>query len=171
MKTIKILAAIMAVLAGKTYAADFADLQTFRDADIPYVRASEPFLVAEASYKKSELYCAGGKLQLNPKDARRFNAVINDAGMASALRSSAAKLQDGEKYLKNVVFTGPSSFVVGDLLKTSDGSGYDAGQFAPKLYLLGGGRAKLVLTYFRMTSSQSYDYLEVASFEFQNCGI
>ncbi|OGR81807.1 MAG: hypothetical protein A2X32_10015 [Elusimicrobia bacterium GWC2_64_44] len=170
MKTSGILAALLIGMAGKVYSADFADLQAFKPGDIPVVKVSVPFPVAGASLKAFELYCGGGKLQLSVKDARRFNAVVNDAGIASALRSAAAKLPGGEKFLVNVVFTGPSSFMVGDLQKLKDGSGYDAGQFAPKLYLLGGGRAKLVLTYFRMTNSQAYDFREVASFEFQSCG-
>ena len=110
-----------------------------------------------------------GKLQLQFKDARRFNALVNDAGIAAALRTAAAKFYEGEQRLVNVRFTGPASFMVADLQKNADGSGYDAGQFAPKVYLLGGGRAKLVLTYFRMNNSHSYDYNEVASFEFDNC--
>lgn len=139
-------------------------------ADVKDVKAAAPAgEAAEAASRAFELFCGGGKLQLQFKDARRFNAVVNDAGIAAALRTAAAKFYEGEQRLVNVRFTGPASFMVADLQKNADGSGYDAGQFAPKVYLLGGGRAKLVLTYFRMNNSHSYDYNEVASFEFDNC--
>ena len=68
-----------------------------------------------------------------------------------------------------MTFTGPASFVVADLQKVAGTANYDAGQFAPKLNLLGGGRAVLLLTYFRMTSGQAYDYKEVVSLGFSGC--
>ncbi|HAH31930.1 MAG TPA: hypothetical protein DCL44_06410 [Elusimicrobia bacterium] len=132
-------------------------------------KVSAPLAVVGTVTRASELYCGGGKLQLTVKDARRFNAVVNDAAITSALRAAAAKFYEGEQRLVNVTFTGPSSFIVADLQKNSDGSGYAAGQFAPQIYLLGGGRARLLLTYFRMNNSYSYDYKEVASFEFSGC--
>lgn len=128
-----------------------------------------PAAKAEAPSRAFELYCGGGKLQLQFKDSSRFTAVVNDAAVASALRAAAARFFEGEQRLVGVKFSGPSSFTVADLQKSIDGTGYVAGQFAPRLDLLGGGRVKLVLTYFRMNNSHSYDYNEVASFEFDNC--
>ena len=133
------------------------------------LKVSAPAAVEGNSARAFELFCDGGKLQLQFKGAVRFNALINDASVASALRAAAAKFYEGEQRLVNLKFTGPSSFMVADFQKNGDGSGYDGGQFAPKIYLLGGGRARLVLTYFRMNNSHSYDYNEVASFEFSNC--
>ena len=119
--------------------------------------------------KAVELFCSVGKLQLTPKDATRYNATVNDANMTKSLRETAAKLPGGEQSLVNVTFT-DRSFMVADLQKVSGTMNYDAGQFAPKLNMLGGGRAALVLTYFRMTSSHSYDYNEVVSLGFSGCG-
>jgi len=119
--------------------------------------------------KAAELFCSVGKLELNPKDATRFNATVSDAKMTKSLRELAAKLPGGEQSLVNVTFTGPASFVVADLQKVAGTMNYDAGQFAPKLNMLGGGRAVLLLTYFRMTTSQSYDYKEVVSLGFSGC--
>jgi len=117
--------------------------------------------------KGYELICAGGKLQVSAKDARRFNLTVNDAAMTTALRQAAAKFFQGEQYLMNTRVLSSSSFMVADLTKA--GNTYDGGQFAPKLYLLGGGRARLTLTYFRMANSQSYDFKEVISFDFSGC--
>jgi len=119
------------------------------------------------AYKGYDLACAGGKLQVLPKDAMRFNALVNDAAMTAALRSAAAKFFQGEQFLKSTRLLTSSSFMVTDLMRA--GNGYDGGQFAPKLYLLGGGRARLTLTYFRMANSQSYDFREVISFDFSGC--
>ncbi len=116
-----------------------------------------------------QLTCDGARLRLTPGTAGRFNAAVNDAGMTASLRAAASRFYEGEQRLVNVKFNGASSFTVSDLQKSQDGSGYAAGQFAPRLDLLGGGRARLVLTYFRMNNSHSYDYNEVASFEFANC--
>lgn len=119
------------------------------------------------AYKGYDLACAGGKLQVLPKDAMRFNALVNDAAMTAALRSAAAKFFQGEQFLKSTRLLTSSAFMVTDLMRA--GNGYDGGQFAPKLYLLGGGRARLTITYFRMLNSQSYDFKEVISFDFSGC--
>lgn len=126
-----------------------------------------PQEVPAPAARVSELYCGGGRLQVQAKDAGRFTAVVNDAAVTAALKAAAARFYEGEQRLLNVRFTGASSFMVSDLRKAPDG--YDGGQFAPKLRLLGGGRALLVLTYFRMNNSYAYDYSEVASFEFGGC--
>jgi len=118
--------------------------------------------------KAVELFCSVGKLELAPKDGTRYNATVNDARMTKSLRELAAKLPGGEQSLVNVTFT-DRSFVVADLQKVSGTANYDAGQFAPKLNMLSGGRATLLLTYFRMNSGQSDDYKEVVSLGFSGC--
>lgn len=144
-------------------AAGFGGLSPLRAVsfEMPAVSAPVP------AVKGYELVCAGGKLQVSAKDARRFNLMVNDASMTAALRQAAAKFFQGEQYLMSTRILSSSSFMVSDLMKA--GNAYDGGQFAPKLYLLGGGRARLTLTYFRMANSQSYDFREVASFEFAGC--
>lgn len=144
-------------------AAGFGGLSPLRAVsfETPAVPAPVP------AYKGCDLVCAGGKLQVLPKDGVRFNVLVNDAAMTSALRSAAAKLFQGEQSLKNTRLLTSSSFMVTDLMRV--GNGYDGGQFAPRLYLLGGGRARLAITYFRMLNSQSYDFREVVSFDFSGC--
>ena len=88
--------------------------------------------------------------------------------MTRSLRELAAKLPGGEQSLVNVTFS-DRSFVVADLQRVPGTANYDAVQFAPKLNMLGGGRAVLLLTYFRMTTSRSYDYKEVVSLGFSGC--
>lgn len=144
-------------------AAGFGGLSPLRavSLEVPAVLAPVP------AVKGYELVCAGGKLQVSAKDARRFNLMVNDASMTAALRQAAARFLQGEQYLMNTRILSSSSFMVADLMKA--GNAYDGGQFAPKLHLLGGGRARLSMTYFRMANSQSYDFREVISFDFSGC--
>ncbi len=116
-----------------------------------------------------ELFCSAGNLELTPGDGAGYNATVNDAGMTRSLRALAAKLPGGERSLVKVTFTGPVSFVVSDLRKVAGTMNYDAGQSAPKLNMLSGGRAVLLLTYSRMTSGQPDDYKELVSLGFSGC--
>lgn len=170
-KSLAVFLAVSALSAGLAKAGPFESALAVSGGEIMArtVQFAEPQAVPAPASRAFELYCGGGKLQLQFKDARRFNAIVNDAAVTAALKAAAAKFYEGEQRLVNVRFTGPSSFIVADFQKDPDGYGYDAGQFAPKIRLLGGGRALLVLTYFRMNNSHSYDYKEVASFEFSNC--
>ncbi|OGR51689.1 MAG: hypothetical protein A2049_10325 [Elusimicrobia bacterium GWA2_62_23] len=159
---------ILALVCPAAAGAAAPELNMHRAADIKGWDLKTPVVPAPIpAFKGYELACAGGKLQVLPKDASRFNVLVNDAAMTSALRAAAAKLFQGEQYLKNTRILTSSSFMVTDLLK--QGGLYDGGQFAPKLQLLGGGRARLTLTYFRMANSQSYEFREVISFDFSGC--
>jgi len=128
-----------------------------------------PFAAEPSLNKALELYCSVGKLQLTPKGGVRYNAIVNDAAMTKSLRETASKLPGGPQSLVNVSFINDTSFMVVDFQKEDGTGNYDAGQFAPKLRLLGGGRAVMVLTYFHMTGSHSYDYNEVVSLGFSGC--
>ena len=159
---------VLALVCPAAAGAAAPELNRLRSADIIGWGHKTPAVPAPApAFKGYDIACAGGKLQVLPKDASRFNVLVNDAAMTSALRAAAAKLFQGEQYLINVRLLSSSSFMVTDLMKT--GNAYDGGQFAPKLYLLGGGRARLTLTYFRMLNSHSYDFREVVSFDFSGC--
>ncbi|MBI5744948.1 MAG: hypothetical protein HY952_10420 [Elusimicrobia bacterium] len=172
-RSLTLFLAVSALSAGLCRAGSFEDALSISGTGLMArtVEFSAPAVSAPAPApaRAFELYCAGGKLQVQFKDAVRYTAIVKDAAITAALKAAAAKFYEGEQRLVNVRFNGPASFMVADFQKDPDGYGYDAGQFAPKLRLLGGGRARLTLTYFRMTNSHAYEFNEVASFDFDGC--
>lgn len=160
------------MMAGTAGAADFSDLQRMNAAAAAGRAAAAggdiPAPGWAPAVREEGARCIA-QLRLVPKDAARFNAIVDDEAVAAALRAEAAKYCEGEANLMNVKFIDAASFVVGDLMKRTDGS-YSAGQFAPRLTMPGDGKARLTLTYFRWNNYSSYSYAEVASFELETCG-
>lgn len=115
-----------------------------------------------------ELFCSDGRLTLTLNDGAGYNATIDDAKMTRSLRELAAKLPGGERSLVNVTFK-DRSFVVADLRKVPGTVNYDAGQSGPRLNMLSGGRASLLLTYSGAASARSNEYRELVSLGFSGC--